>query len=305
MSQAPSRVEVWLKAFRLHTLPLAIAGIGLGNVIAQVSGKFSWVIAICNFCTAICLQILSNLANDYGDTIHGADNEERVGPARMVQQGLLTKKQIRNGIVVFIFLSLAFGVSLLVASRNNMSFTVAMIMLGIGVLSIIAAIAYTATKKPYGYHGFGDPSVFIFFGLVSVYGSYYLQTGVLDFISLLPAASIGLLSAGVLNVNNIRDIETDRKANKKTIAVRLRLKNAKIYHFTMMATAFILMDLYFYLLHSPAVRYIFLIPAFLFIRNALGVWEGTTPQQIAPYLKQLVLSTLLFTVTVSIGLIFF
>ncbi|MGZ5303696.1 MAG: 1,4-dihydroxy-2-naphthoate octaprenyltransferase, partial [Bacteroidia bacterium] len=221
---AQSRTAVWLQAFRLHTLPLAVAAIALGNFVAYDDKKFSLLIAGLTFVTAVCLQILSNLANDYGDAKNGADNPERLGPKRMVQSGMISVEQIKIGIIVFMLLSLISGCTLLIISTKNIGYTGAMGLFLLGILAIAAAIAYTATKRPYGYRALGDVSVFIFFGLLAVAGSYYLQTGNLTPSLLLPAAGMGLLSTGVLNINNIRDLEADERANKRTIALHLGIR---------------------------------------------------------------------------------
>lgn len=300
-----SRTAVWLQAFRLHTLPLAVAAIAMGNFVAYDDKKFSILIAALTFVTAICLQILSNLANDYGDAKHGADNPERQGPKRMVQSGMISAQQIKFGIVIFLLLSLLSGCTLLILSIDNIGYTGAMGLFLLGILAIAAAIAYTATKKPYGYRALGDFSVFIFFGLVAVAGSYYLQTGFLKPDLLLPAAGMGLLSTGVLNINNIRDIEADSRANKRTIALHLGLGKAKFYHWVLMIAGFFCFAVYMHLHVKSFYQYFFLIPGILLIINAFGVQKSQQPHEINPYLKQLVISTLIFTVSFGLGLVLF
>jgi 1,4-dihydroxy-2-naphthoate octaprenyltransferase len=301
----PSRTTVWLQAFRLHTLPLALAGIALGNFIAYSAGLFHPGIAALTLMTAICLQILSNLANDYGDTRHGADSEERSGPARMVQSGHISSRQIKGGILVFILLSLACGCFLLFLSLKNIGVKGAMSLFLLGLASIAAAIAYTASKKPYGYRGLGDLSVFIFFGLVAVYGSFFLQTGNWEGAILLPATGMGLLCAAVLNVNNVRDIEADARANKRTIAVQLGLNKAKIYHWSLLLSGIACFIVYIFEVYQNALQFLFLLPLLLFIWNGYGVWKSKTPQQINPYLKQLVLSIFFFTICFGLALTLF
>jgi 1,4-dihydroxy-2-naphthoate polyprenyltransferase len=298
-----SRTTVWLRAFRLHTLPLAIACIALGNFLAYSAGIFHPVIALLTFVTAICLQILSNLANDYGDTKHGADNTERTGPKRMVQSGMITTDQIKMGILVFMMLSLLCGVFLLVLSIENIGYKGAMALFVLGLLSIAAAVGYTASRKPYGYHGLGDFSVFIFFGIIGVYGSYFLQTGEWPATLLLPAIAMGFLCTAVLNINNIRDREADEQANKKTIPVKIGLDNAKIYHWLLLAGAIILFGIYMFHHLVNTWQYLFMIPSILFLINGYGVSKSKKPVDINPYLKQLVISILIFTVTYGLSFI--
>jgi 1,4-dihydroxy-2-naphthoate octaprenyltransferase len=274
----------------------------MGNFMAWGDGKIDPIITGLTMLTAISLQILSNLANDYGDTRHGADNPERVGPKRMVQQGMISVDQIKRGVMIFTLISLLSGSFLLIMSLKNIRVEGAMALFVVGILAIAAAIAYTATKNPYGYRALGDLSVFIFFGLISVIGSYFLQTGGLNGPMMLPAIGMGLLCTGVLNINNIRDIEADAQANKSTVAVRLGLSRAKMYHWILLIAAVICFGCYLYLRGGPAVRYLFLVPALLFGLNAYGVGKSTQPQEINPYLKGLVLSILAFTLIYGIGL---
>lgn len=267
------------------------------------SASFHWLIFIFALITALLLQILSNIANDYGDTKHGADNEARVGPKRMTQSGNISKEGMKRGMYVFILLSLVTGISLVLLSIANIGVLASIIMLGLGLIAITAAIAYTATDTPYGYSGWGDISVFIFFGILGVGGSYYLQIGKFDLLSLLPAAGFGLLSAGVLNVNNIRDIETDRLAKKKTIVVRIGLENGKTYHWILLLFGVALFSIYGYLNYHSMINYLFLLPALLFFKNGIGISKSKNAMEVMPYLKQLVISILIFTVSFIISLV--
>ncbi len=276
----------------------------MGNFVAYDDEKFNVLIAALTILTAVSLQILSNLANDYGDAKHGADNPERLGPKRMVQSGMISGDEIKTGIVIFMLLSLLSGCTLLILSINNIGYTGAMGLFLLGILAIAAAIAYTATKKPYGYRALGDASVFIFFGLLAVAGSYYLQAGALKPSLLLPAMGMGLLSTAVLNINNIRDLEADERANKRTVALHLGIRNAKLYHWFLLLGGFLSFLYYLYLHHTSAVQYLFLIPGILFIFNGFGVQKSHQPHQINPYLKQLVISTLIFTLSFGLGLCF-
>ncbi|HET9054759.1 MAG TPA: 1,4-dihydroxy-2-naphthoate octaprenyltransferase, partial [Cyclobacteriaceae bacterium] len=210
----------WVDAFRLRTLPLALSSILMGGFLAASVSAFRWDVFLLCIITTILLQILSNLANDYGDSIHGADSADRKGPSRAVQSGKISAAQMRTAMIVFVILSLAGGTSLLFVAFG-FNWNAILFFLGLGALSILAAIAYTVGRRPYGYAGLGDISVFIFFGLVGVMGSLYLFTKAIHWQDALPAISCGLFSVGVLNINNIRDIESDKKAGKYSIPVRI------------------------------------------------------------------------------------
>ncbi|KXX68987.1 1,4-dihydroxy-2-naphthoate polyprenyltransferase [Flammeovirga sp. SJP92] len=294
-------MKAWIQAFRLRTLPLALSSIILGSLLAykQLEEYFSYeVVGLCVL-TTIFLQILSNLANDYGDSVHGADHEEREGPSRAVQSGAISLGAMKTAMIIFSMLSLASGLYLLYVSLT--SWTEFFYFLGLGVLSIIAAITYTAGKKPYGYAGLGDLSVYIFFGLVGVIGSYYLQVKELDLLLLLPASACGLLAVAVLNVNNIRDIESDIKAGKKSVPVRIGRKWAVLYHWTLLFAAMGLGLLYVsYHFESP-LQWLFVLTFPLLRKNGMAVTRLEQPSELDPYLKQMALSSLLFSLTFGIG----
>src|SRR5688572_24882545 len=228
-------VKIWLSAFRLRTLPLALSCIAMGGFLAASADAFRWDIFLLCILTTIFLQILSNLANDYGDSVHGADSIERKGPSRAVQSGAVSKDQMRIAVTIFVMLSLISGISLLLVSFG-FEWKAIFFFFGLGVLCILAAIAYTVGKKPYGYAGLGDLSVLIFFGLVGVMGSYYLFTKIVTPLEILPALSCGLFSMAVLNINNIRDIESDQKAGKFSIPVRIGRQKAIVYHWVLLTT---------------------------------------------------------------------
>lgn len=292
-------VRPWLKAFRLRTLPLALSCIGMGGFLAASRGAFRWSIFLFCVLTTIFLQILSNLANDYGDSIHGADNADRKGPSRAVQSGAISKAQMKIAIIVFIALCLASGVSLLLISFG-LNWNAILFFFGLGVLSILAAIAYTIGKKPYGYAGLGDFSVLIFFGLIGVMGSNYLFTKQLDWIQVLPAMSCGFFSMGVLNINNIRDIESDKKAGKFSIPVRIGRANAVVYHWFLILAGIVSAIIFVVLNYQSPWQLLFVATVPLFIRNGLAV-QGKPSEQLDPYLKQLAISTLLFVVWFGLG----
>jgi 1,4-dihydroxy-2-naphthoate octaprenyltransferase len=235
-------VKTYIQAARLRTLPLAISGAIAGNLLAYSETRnFNPSIFTLSLLTAIFLQVLSNYANDYGDFKNGADTHERTD--RVMASGAMTEKSMVLSIRILIGLSLISGIALLLIGIEtiNLSFW---ILLGVGLLGIAAAYFYTAGSKPYGYAGYGDISVFIFFGLLSVVGTYFLQTQNVDSHIWWVAAAIGLLSTGVLNINNIRDIESDKAKNKITIAVKLGYKSAMYYQLALLFTAVFCLTIY-------------------------------------------------------------
>ncbi len=293
--------NVWLHAFRLRTLPLAVSCIGMGSFLAAAEGFFRWDVFSLAVLTTILLQILSNLANDYGDSVSGIDSAERKGPSRAVQSGAISKEQMRNAMLVFVLLSLISGTSLLLVSFG-FDWSALLFFFGLGLLSIGAAIAYTVGKKPYGYIGLGDISVLIFFGVVGVMGSYYLFTQIFRVDVLLPALSCGLFSIGVLNINNIRDIESDKKAGKFSIPVRIGKKNAAHYQI-FLSVAGITCALVFVLLnYQKPMQLAFLVvtPMFYVINKAV---TNKPSEQLDPYLKRMAIATLLFVLFFGIGLL--
>lgn len=294
-------VKSWLHAFRLRTLPLALSCIAMGGFLALSANAFQWDIFLLCILTTIFLQILSNLANDYGDSVHGADNVERTGPIRAVQAGRISADQMRRAVVVFVLLCLASGTTLLLVSFG-MNWKAIMFFFALGALSILAAIAYTVGKKPYGYVGLGDFSVLIFFGLVGVLGSYYLFTQELSWYQLLPALSCGFFSIGVLNVNNIRDIDSDRKAGKFSIPVRIGRSNAIVYHWFLICAGIAPAVIYCLLMSNSPWQWLFLLSVPLFVKNGLAVSKKPS-SHLDPYLRQMALSTLIFVLLFGIGLI--
>jgi 1,4-dihydroxy-2-naphthoate octaprenyltransferase len=294
-------VKIWLQAFRLRTLPLALSCIAMGGFLAASADAFRWDIFLLCILTTILLQILSNLANDYGDTVHGADSIHRKGPSRAVQSGAISVQQMKMAMIIFVLLCLISGIALLIVSFG-LNWKAIFFFFGLGVLSILAAIAYTVGKKPYGYSGLGDFSVLIFFGLVGVMGSYYLFTKELSWYQLLPALSCGFFSIGVLNVNNIRDIESDRKAGKFSIPVRIGRENAIKYHWFLIFSGITSAVVYNLLTINSAWQWLFLLAIPLFIKNGLAVSKRPAAQ-LDPYLKQMALSTLVFVLLFGAGLI--
>jgi len=295
------KTQAWLHAFRLRTLPLALACIGMAGFLAAAVDKFDPILFALCCLTTIFLQILSNLANDYGDSQNGADHEGRKGPLRAVQSGAISSAQMRVAVIIFSLLSLVCGLLLLWFSFGN-NWRGFALFFGLGLLSIAAAIGYTVGKRPYGYIGLGDISVLIFFGLVGVMGSYYLFTHSITWMELLPALSCGLFSIAVLNINNIRDIESDRSAGKFSIPVRIGKVNAAKYHWALLSGGLLSAIGYTLIHYNSPWQFLFLITLPLFIKNGLSIHQRTS-EELDPFLKQMALSTLLFVLLFGIGLI--
>ena len=293
----------WLKAFRLRTLPLAVSSILMGSFLAIRNGTYNWTVIIMAVVTTTLLQILSNLANDYGDSQKGTDNINRLGPLRTVQSGRITPLQMKKAIWLFAVLSLASGLFMLyVAFRDE--FWLAAFFLLIGMLAIWAAIKYTVGKGAYGYAGFGDLFVLLFFGFAGVVGTFFLNTKQLDGLVVLPALSLGFLSMGVLNLNNTRDIENDRRSGKQTVASRLGYRGAKVYHVVLVAGAIATAILYAAITFSSWLNFLFLIPSVLLLKDLFGISKEPEPAKLDPYLKKLAISTFLFTLFFGAGIQF-
>jgi 1,4-dihydroxy-2-naphthoate polyprenyltransferase len=293
--------EAWIAAMRPQTLPLAIACISVGAFLAAARGAYRWEIVTLCITTAVLLQILSNLANDYGDAAHGADAAGREGPLRVVQSGHITPRAMRQAMGLFALLSALSGLGLVWLAFGAEGLLLVISFLLLGTLAIGAAVTYTAGRKPYGYAGLGDIAVLIFFGWVAVLGTYFLQAQSLDWRLWLPATAMGLLSVGVLNVNNIRDIESDNKAGKQTIPVRMGRERARIYHTGLLVTAVLLTLVYVLFDYHTLWQFLFLLSTPFLLSNIRGIWQGKQPAQIAPYLKQMVLASLIFALTFGLG----
>lgn len=287
-----NNLKIWLHAFRLRTLPLALASIILGGFLAAADGRFSWTVALLSAFTAILLQILSNLANDYGDYRHGADSRHRVGPERATQSGAISPKAMKLAVILFTAMCLIAGF-LLIRTENLLYYV-------LGLAAIGAAIAYTAGPKPYGYVGLGDLFVLLFFGFAGVMGSYYLHTHELRWDILLPSASCGLFSVGVLNINNIRDRISDKEAGKITIPVRLGDARARVYHFILLNSALLFALLFVVRRFESYWQLLFLLVLPLIAKNIVVLRQKPAPE-LDPYLRQMALITLLFSITFGLG----
>lgn len=296
-------LQHFIKAARLRTLPLSISGIIVGSFIAYSSSFFNLTIFLLALLTTIGFQILSNFANDYGDGVKGTDNANRIGPERALQSGAISPKQMLQAIIITGIITFIIALFLIYFSFGSDNFLYSSIFLILGIVSIVAAIKYTMGSNAYGYSGFGDVFVFIFFGLLSVCGSYFLYTKQLNFQIFLPAISIGLLSAGVLNLNNMRDIENDKNSNKNTLVVKIGSQKAKQYHYFLLISG-LLFTLYYSILnyHSPK-QFIYLIAFIPIFKHFHTVFKNKEPKLLDAELKKLALSTFLFAILFGIGLI--
>ena len=298
-----NKAQIWIKAFRLRTLPLALSATTLGSLVAHAENRFSWSVFIFAVLTTLFLQILSNLANDYGDARKGTDSEHRIGPLRVTQSGLVSKRQIEWMIGIFLMLSLLSGSTLIQAYyylKSEIKELKVFFLLGIS--AIYAAVKYTIGKRPYGYKGFGDIMVFIYFGILGVAGTYFLHTHTLHPSILLPASSVGLFSMGVLNLNNLRDHENDAINGKNTLVVRMGVQWAKTYHVILLLTALVLAVIYTVLNFESYYQLIFLLPVPLLIDDISKVITNTVPVELNRELKRLAMATLLFSISFWIGL---
>lgn len=291
------QVKAWIHAFRLRTLPLALSSIAMGAFVAAFYEGLRWEVSLLAALTTLFLQVLSNLANDYGDASKGTDNMHRVGPERAVQSGKISLKEMRSAIILFSGFSLISGIVLIYKGTRGMDMQVAFVFLALGLVAIAAAILYTVGRKAYGYSGFGDLFVFIFFGLLAVLGTYFLNTQSLMWDVLLPALTLGFFSTGVLNLNNLRDIENDKNSNKNTIAVKLGVSGSKRYHFALIGMG-ILSALLFNLLNFTSwILLLWMLPIIpLFAIDLIQIGKIKDLKLIDPYLKKLALKTLLFVI---------
>lgn len=293
--------HVWVEAARPRTLALALATIGLGLLLAWSDGYRNLPVALLALLTAILLQVLSNLANDYGDSLHGADSVVRAGPQRAVQSGRVTRQAMRRAVVLFVLMSMLSGLLMVWLAFGASGLYLVLLFLVLGAAAIWAAIAYTASNRPYGYAGFGDLFVFLFFGLVAVGGGYFLLAHRFPPEMLLPAISGGLFSVGVLNINNIRDVESDRQAGKYSIPVRVGPRRSRLYHWLLLGGGLAAALLFVVLTYRSPWQFLFLLTAPLFLRNGLAVWRSYTPHELDPLLKQMSLTTLIFVITFGLG----
>ncbi|WP_411030932.1 1,4-dihydroxy-2-naphthoate octaprenyltransferase [Spongiimicrobium sp. 3-5] len=288
-----TKIKAWLSAARFRTLPLSISGIIVGTALANFYGHSNTTIFVLALATTLGFQITSNFANDYGDGVKGTDNDERIGPKRAYQSGLLSRKELKRGIIIACFINLLLVLAVVYYAFGTQYLLYLLIFALLGILSIWAAIRYTVGSSAYGYKGFGDIFVFLFFGILGVLGSMFLYTKFLVPQAILPAITIGLLSTGVLNLNNLRDFASDKNAGKKTLVVQMGFKNGKIYHYTLLVLAFIGMLVFVtanFESWKNGIPLLAFIPIFLHLKKVRSVQQ---PVLLDPELKKLALSTFL------------
>lgn len=306
----PSKAKAWLYAFRLRTLPLAFSCIITGSACAYADAPalFNVKVLVLTLITTLLLQILSNLANDYGDSEKGTDNADRIGPVRAVQSGMLSFDEIKKGIIVTVILSIITGTWLIAEATKGLNLGIGIFFFILGLGAIAAAIKYTVGKNAYGYSGLGDVFVLLFFGLVGVCGTYYLQAHTFNSFTLMPAIAVGAFASGVLNLNNMRDRISDQKAGKNTLAVKLGFEKAKEYHYFLLILGMLCMLGYAILTMQGLTRtveyllhFAFVITFALFIKNIIEVKNITEPIQFDPLLKKLALGTFFFSLVFAFG----
>lgn len=296
-------IKPWIKAFRPKTLPLALSNTIIGSALAIMDDGFSWLIFFLVAVTTVFLQILSNMANDYGDFVNGKDTQERIGPKRMVQSGEISPKTMLRGMIVFVILSAVSGISLIIVGTKGISITYLLLFGILGITAIASAIKYTVGKNPYGYQGLGDIFVFIFFGLVGVIGTYFLHTQSFRWDSLLPASSIGLLSVGVLNMNNMRDYELDKNAGKRTLVVLLGKQKSAYYHLFLISGAIICTAIFTLINYQSPFQWLFLISVPLLLLNLKKVFTYKESAELYPELPRVSMASLVFALMFLLGII--
>jgi 1,4-dihydroxy-2-naphthoate polyprenyltransferase len=297
-----NKSQAWISAFRLRTLPLSLSGIILGSGIAAYNGFWDNSIFAFSMITTVLFQVLSNLANDLGDAQKGTDNSNRVGPERAVQSGKISASEMKAAVVLFSLLSAISATWLIYIGTQNMPIEVLYTYGILAIFCILAAITYTVGKKAYGYHGLGDLMVFVFFGLVSVLGVYSLYAKSFEWLNVLPAITMGLLSVAVLNLNNMRDILNDRTSGKITLAVRMGSNFSKLYHSLLIMGSFVAM-VYFLVEIKQELAFIGLLPYLVLFLHVRKVMATRDPKEFDPELKKVALLTFAIALLTTIGLI--
>lgn len=292
-----SKQKAWIYAARPRTLPLAFSSSLLGSFVAWHDGLFKWTVFFLALLTTLFLQVLSNLANDYGDSVNGADNHERVGPKRSVQSGAISLSQMRFAVIFTTLLALISGILLIGFGIGFYLSQDWLIFLFLGLTAIAAAIMYTAGSRPYGYIGLGDFFVFLFFGLAGVLGTYFLHSSTFKIDLLLPATASGLFSTAVLNLNNMRDINGDALSGKRTLVVIMGSQKAKIYHAVLVIGAMIALLIWTLLNYYTPYQFLFLAMMLIFGKHLTVVFRNKIPAELDPQLKKLALATF-FTVII-------
>lgn len=298
-----SQPKAWISAMRLRTLPLSLSGIVMGSAVAYYQGYWDWIIFTLAVVTTILFQILSNLANDLGDGLKGTDNDQRVGPDRMVQTGVITAKQMKEAVILTSVLSFISAGALIYFGAQNMSESIIWFYIVLAILSVTAAITYTVGKRAYGYHGMGDLMVLIFFGFVSVLGVYSLYSKLFILDMILPALTVGLLSTAVLNLNNMRDYVNDAKSGKNTLVVKMGPNMAKLYHALLILFSLSSLAVFITLFKEP-ILFLSMIPGVLLLIHLRKVMQIRETKDFDPELKVVALSTFALSIFVFVMLVY-
>ena len=300
-----NRFKTWVGAMRLRTLPLSLSGIIVGSALAGSLNHWDSWIFFAAISTTVLFQILSNLANDLGDSQKGTDNEHRVGPDRAVQSGEISMLSMKRGVIVFIILSFISAAGLIYLSLPNLTNTLLIFYGILAILSVLAAMLYTLGKSAYGYSGFGDIMVFLFFGFVSVLGVFSLYGLTFEWLTVLPAITIGCWSAAVLNLNNMRDVTNDEASGKRTMVVKMGYQRAKYYHVTLLFLGFT--SWLWFILVIGAVSWSFLpeialLPTFFIPVHLKYVFSAPEPRVLDSELKKLAFMTFFSALLLAISL---
>ena len=303
-----AKFKTWIKAARPRTVLLSFSGVLLGGFLAfdqlrslsPSKGRPYLTILFCAL-TAILLQILSNLANDYGDFKKGTDSVKRVGPQREMQSGAITEKEMKRGLAVTAGLCFISG-AMLIFVFAGLTWQELAVFAALGIGAVMAALLYTLGKHPYGYRGLGDFYCFLFFGWAAVAGTYCLSAPWFDFSVLLPATAMGFLSNAVLNINNMRDYENDKASGKNSLVVKLGLKKAFVYHCLLIGGAFVCLTVYLVLHHAAWYSYLFLLLSILFIKDLIAI-KKTKPELLDPFLGRQVKHSFLLVLVYGILLL--
>jgi 1,4-dihydroxy-2-naphthoate octaprenyltransferase len=285
-------MRLWIEGARLRTLPLAIAPVAIGAGAADAMQRFDLLLSALALGVALFLQIGVNFANDYSDGIRGTD-DKRVGPLRLTGSKSVKPESVKTAAMLFFILAAASGFEIVVITGQWW-------LIAVGLLSIVAAWFYTGGKNPYGYAGFGEIAVFVFFGLVATIGTAYVQIGFVDLNSILGGIATGSFAAAVLMVNNIRDIETDKIASKNTLAVRMGAKGAKRFFIFMIWFPFVI--LFFFTLFYPASVLAY-GALFLVAPATLIVLTAKTAKELVLVLKLTSFAALTYALLLTLGLI--
>ena len=302
-----AKFKTWIKAARPRTVLLSFSGVLLGAFLSvaasrsdifATAGRSGRQVVLFAALTAILLQVLSNLANDYGDFKKGTDSAKRVGPQREMQSGSITEKEMRKAVAIVGVFCLLFG-GILVFAIAQLTWQELAVFAALGIAAVLAALFYTLGKHPYGYRGLGDLYCFLFFGWAAVFGTFYLATKSLDFSVLLPASAMGFLSNAVLNINNMRDYENDRASGKNSLVVKLGLKKAFVYHCLLIGGAFVCLTVYLVLKHAPVYSYMFVWLFLLFFKDLKAI-KKTKSEQLDPFLGRQVRNTFLLVVVYGV-----